>query len=98
MLCTCIQLRILHVWLTHTSESVLQFQVADKIAEGDLVRLIVLTVELIISFCLTATSLSKSVYLAGMVHSTEVIELHQMKLSHRLKHQWYSGTPLHLGH
>ena len=38
---------------------------ADKIAEGDLVRLIVLTVELIISLCLTATSLSKSVYLAG---------------------------------
>ena len=43
----------------------MQFQVADKIAEGDLIRLIVLTAELIISFCLTATSLSKSVYLAG---------------------------------
>ena len=43
----------------------MQFQVADKIAEGDLIRLIVLTVELIISLCLTATSLSKSVYLAG---------------------------------
>ena len=42
----------------------MQFLVADKIAEGDLVRLIVLTVELIISLCLTATSLSKSVYLA----------------------------------
>ena len=42
----------------------MQFQVADKIAEGDLVRLIVLTAELIISLCLTATSLSKSVYLA----------------------------------
>ena len=38
---------------------------ADKIAEGDLIRLIVLTVELIISFCLSATSLSKSVHLAG---------------------------------
>ena len=43
----------------------MQFQVADKIAEGDLIRLIVLTVELIISFCLSATSLSKSVHLAG---------------------------------
>ena len=43
----------------------MQFQVADKIAEGDLIRLIVLTVELIISLCLTAISLSKSVYLAG---------------------------------
>ena len=42
----------------------MQFQVADKIAEGDLIRLIVLTVELIISFCLSATTLSKSVYLA----------------------------------
>ena len=43
----------------------MQFQVADKIAEGDLMRLMVLTAELIISFCLSATSLSKSVYLAG---------------------------------
>ena len=43
----------------------MQFQVADKIAEGDLIKLIVLKAELIISFCLTATSLSKSVYLAG---------------------------------
>ena len=42
----------------------MQFQVADKIAEGDLIRLMVLTVELIISLCLTATSLSKSAHLA----------------------------------
>ena len=42
----------------------MQFQVGDKIAEGDLMRLMVLTVELIISLCLSATSLSKSVHLA----------------------------------
>ena len=33
---------------------------ADKIAEGDLIRLMVLTIEFIISLCLSATSLSKS--------------------------------------
>ena len=42
----------------------MQFQVADKIAEGDLMRLMVLTVELFISLCLSATSLSKSAHLA----------------------------------
>ena len=41
----------------------MQFHLADKIAEGDLIKLMVLTVELIISMCLTATSLSKSVRL-----------------------------------
>jgi len=39
--------------------------VADKIAEGDLIRLMVLTVEFIISLCLSATSLSKSAHLAN---------------------------------
>ena len=43
----------------------MQFHTADKIAEGDLIRLIVLTVEVIISLCLTATSLSKSARLAN---------------------------------
>ena len=41
----------------------MQFHMADKIAEGDLIKLMVLTVELVISLCLTATSLSKSVRL-----------------------------------
>ena len=41
----------------------MQFHLADKIAEGDLIRLMVLTVEVVISLCLTATSLSKSVRL-----------------------------------
>ena len=50
----------------------MQFQVADKIAEGDLIRLIVLTVELIISLCLTATSLSKSAYLGPLNESNLV--------------------------
>ena len=43
----------------------MQFQVQDRIAEGDLIRLMVLIVQLIISLCLTATTLSKSVHLAG---------------------------------
>ena len=43
----------------------MQFHTADKIAEGDLIRLMVLTVELIISLCLSATSLSKSAHLAN---------------------------------
>ena len=44
----------------------MQFHLADKIAEGDLIRLMVLTVELVISLCLSATSLSKSVRLGPL--------------------------------
>lgn len=43
----------------------LQFQVVDNIADGDLIRLIVLAVELIASVSLSAITLSKSVRLAG---------------------------------
>ena len=64
MVHTCIQLGIL-IYLPLQC-SFIQFQVADKIAEGDLIRLIVLTVELIISLCLTATSLSKSFHLGPL--------------------------------